>query len=99
MNDYINKVHKIIYDDKTGTIAFILKTDGDQDFWYWYVNEDTVRSYFKSKGDNLALYNTETGTLSKEQAERFCNSDEYDTAGVSVGGFDTIDEAIADILR
>lgn len=95
----MNTVHKVIYDDKTGTITFIIQTDGDHDYWYWYLNEDTVRTYFRNKGDNLALYNIETGTLSKEQAERFCNDDECDTAGVSVGGFDTIDEAIADILR
>jgi len=99
MSDNINKVHKIVYDDKTGTIAFIIQTDGDQDFWCWYVNEDTVRNYYRDKGDKLAYYNTETATLSKEQAERFCNDIDNTDKGVSVASFDTIDKAIEDAMR
>lgn len=93
----MNKVHKIITDNKTGTIAFILQTEGDQGFWYWYVNEDTVRNYFKDNKDNLAYYNTITYTLSREQAERFCNDIDNTDKGVSVSGYNTIDEILKEL--
>lgn len=94
MNDYINKVHKVIYDNKTGTITFIIQTDGDQDYWYWYLNEDTVRNYYKDHGDKLAYYNAIGKTLSREQAERFCNDFDNSDKGVSVASYDTIDEIL-----
>jgi hypothetical protein len=97
MNDYINKVHKIIYDDKTGTIAFILQTDGDQDFWYWQVSKYDIHDYFRNKGDNFGMVRAYSGRLTKAQAEEICNSLELSDKGVSGANFETIEDALKDL--
>ena len=97
MGDYINKVHKVIYDDKTGTTTFIIQTDGDQDYWWWQVDTGDIFHYFKEKDEPLGIIRTISEHLTKAQAERFCNDLDNTDKGTSCASFDTIDEALKDL--
>lgn len=97
MNDYINKVHKIIYDDKTGTTSFIIQTDGDKDFWYWQVDTGDIFDYFKEKDEPFGIIRTVSGHLTKRQAEQFCNDIDNTDKGTSVASFDTIEDALKNL--
>jgi len=94
MNDYINKVHKIITDGNTTT--FIIQTEGDSDFWFWQVDNTDIRNYFrthKSAGTTLVI--ALNGHLTPTAANIFANDLDNTDKGTSCGGYDTIE----DILR
>ena len=92
----MNRVYKIIRNGDSTT--FIIKTDGDNDFWFWTVYTSDIFDYFKKQGRNDLLLSYGLGHISKQGAEMFANDPCNDTLGCSCGGFDTVDDAINDIL-
>lgn len=88
----VNKVEKVIRDGSS--IVFIIKTDGDQDYWYWQVSEEDVADFFRLNRNAYGVYRTLAGKMTKGLAEQFVNSDEYSDKGCSCGGYNTIDEIL-----
>ncbi len=96
MQDYINKVHKIITDNKTDTTTFIIQTDGDKDFWWWQVDNTDIREYFTKKHDPGTIFVIAlNGHITPTAADIFANDLDNTDKGTSSAGYDTIE----DILR
>lgn len=77
----MNEIKKIINDKDT--ITFILITDGDTDYWWWEVPRYDWEHY-KHLNPNATTHD-------------FVNDEEYASdCGFSCGGFDTVEDAIAD---
>ena len=93
--DIVNKCESVIYDGYN--IYFIIQTIGDNDFWWWNVNKTSIRDYFSK--NPVAIYELAQEKLSKNHCEIFINDVENDMLGVSCGSFETIEEAIKDIVR
>lgn len=72
----MNEVIKML--EKGGLTVFILKTEGEDDFWCWEVYTADVEDYDGSP-------------------EQFANDIENAMIGTSWGGFDTVEDAVADI--
>lgn len=94
MTDNVNNVKKVI--SLTDSIVFIIKTEDDDDFWYWQVSTEDVADYFRKNRNALGVYRTYAGTLTKGLAEQFGNDIDNSDKGCSCGGFDTIDEILKD---
>ena len=94
MNDYINKVHKIITDNKSDTTTFIIQTDGDQDFWYWQVDNTDIREYFKAHNTGTNLVIALNGHITPTAADIFANDIDNTDKGTSCAGYETIDEIL-----
>lgn len=92
MNDYINKVHKIITDGTTTT--FIIQTDGDSDFWFWTVDNTDIREYFKAHNTDTNLVIALNGHITPTAAEIFANDIDNSDKGTSSSSYDTIDEIL-----
>ena len=93
--DIINKCAKIIYDKYD--VVFIIQTAGDNDFWYWIVNRYDIREYFEKSPS--ALFELASDKLSKNHIEKFINDVKNDCIGVSGGSFESIEDAIKEVMR
>lgn len=85
----MNEIIRIITID--GITNFILKTDNQDGFWLWQVNNADMLKYFGLPTDYV-------GTISKDDFNRFVNDSENDSIGTSSGTFDTIEEARKEML-
>jgi hypothetical protein len=94
MQDYINKVHKIITDHKTDTTTFIIQTDGDQDFWWWQVDNTDIREYFKAHNTGTNLVIALNGHITPTAADIFANDIDNTDKGTSGAAYETIDEIL-----
>lgn len=91
--DIINKCEKVIYDKYD--VTFIIKTDGESDFWYWIVNRQDIRDYFKEIPS--AVLELDRDKLTQAHCERFINDVANEFCGCSCASFATIEDALKDI--
>lgn len=89
--NYHNKVQRIL--STTDELCFIIKTKGDNDFWYWQISKATWDKFWKDKNPAFC------DNITEEAANEFVNSDECSHCGCSSGNYATIEEAVADYLK
>ena len=92
VSEMVNVVHKIISNDDA--LCFVIKTEGEPDFWWWEVSRSTWNNYWKDK--NAACL---VGIIMELSANEFVNSDECSHCGCSCASFKTVAEAVKDYME
>lgn len=85
MNDYYNKVQKVITEGNT--TIFIIKTEGEEGFWWWQVDNHYINQF---------LNKHKIGSLTEQMANEFCNSEDYTDVGCSCGDYKTVEDILKD---
>lgn len=86
----MNEIIRVITID--GITNFILKTENEDGFWLWQVDNADILHYFGLNPDYV-------GTISTDDFNRFVNDIENATIGTSSGTFETIADARKEIYN